>query len=349
MQLLKMESEEKSLVESSQVSIKNFFRTRGLYLFVALVACISVILLLRLVYVLVIKIIPDYRSEYRPFYIRALDLFFKFSAFVLAILALVFVFYSAEDWVLLSLTIIFLIGLGWTVKHSIPRLWQQSRLMLNIGSVREGERIIYHGVPWLVKNINVFCRLENPWLEMSIRLPIEELTGQISRPVKTGEPWFACKKNDWVILSDGIRGKMISISHEMVELIQRGGARKIYQTQDFLGLSPLNLSTNFRLKVLFSIGYAHQKEITREILEKLHDHIMHKVEEEGFADDLLSLKVEFAQAGASSLDLAIIADFDGKSAPMYGRLGRAIQRWCVDACSINGWEIPFPQLTVHKG
>ena len=58
--------------------------------------------------------------------------------------------------------------------------------------------------------------------------------------------------------------------------------------------------------------------------------------------------VEFAQAAASSLDVVVIADFKGEMAPLYNRLSRSIQRWCVDACTQNNWEIPFPQLTIHR-
>lgn len=58
--------------------------------------------------------------------------------------------------------------------------------------------------------------------------------------------------------------------------------------------------------------------------------------------------LEFAEAGASSLDLVVIADFKGSQAPIYNRLKRSIQRWCVDAASQYNWDIPFPQLTVHR-
>jgi hypothetical protein len=43
----------------------------------------------------------------------------------------------------------------------------------------------------------------------------------------------------------------------------------------------------------------------------------------------------------------VIADFKGELGDLYNRLRRAIQRCCVDACSEYGWEIPFPQLTLH--
>jgi hypothetical protein len=56
--------------------------------------------------------------------------------------------------------------------------------------------------------------------------------------------------------------------------------------------------------------------------------------------------VEFAVANSSSLDLVVIADFDGALGDLYNRLRRAIQRWCVDACTENGWEIPFPQMSL---
>ena len=348
MQLSELESEEQSLIESSQASIKNFFKNRGLFLFIALVSCISIVLLIRFAYLSVVKYIPGYTAQYRPFHLRALDLLFRVMTFLAALLVVILVFYLFEDWVLLSLAIIFLMGLGWAAKHTLPRFWHQSRLMLNIGAVREGERVVYEGVPWLVKRINMYSLFENPDLGQSLRLPIAALMDLTSRPFQRHEPWFPCRKNDWVILSDGTRGCVTSLSHEMVELVLRGGAKKVYQTEDFLGMAPMNLSVNFRLKIGFGISYNLQAQATKEVLGVLDTYIRNQLEAEAYAESLLNLRVEFAAAGSSSLDLVVIADFDGKMAPLYNRISRAIQRWCTDACSLNNWEIPFPQLTVHK-
>jgi small-conductance mechanosensitive channel len=134
----------------------------------------------------------------------------------------------------------------------------------------------------------------------------------------------------------------------MVEMVLRGGAKKVYQTSDFLGMCPLNLSVNFRLKIVFGISYDLQSVATSRVLEILDAHIRERLTEENYEESLLNLRVEFAQAGSSSLDMVVIADFDGKMAPLYNRISRAIQRWCTDACTANDWEIPFPQLTVHK-
>ena len=348
MQLSELESEEQSLIESSQASIKNFFKNRGLFLFIALVSCIGIVLLIRFAYLSVVKYIPGYTAQYRPFHLRALDLLFRVMTFLAALLVVILVFYLFEDWVLLSLAIIFLMGLGWAAKHTLPRFWDQSRLMLNIGAVREGERVVYEGVPWLVKRINMYSLFENPDLGQSLRLPIAALMDLTSRPFQRHEPWFPCRKNDWVILSDETRGCVTSLSHEMVELVLRGGAKKVYQTPDFLGMTPMNLSVNFRLKIGFGISYNLQAQATKEVLDILEAHIRNQLEAEAYAESLLNLRVEFAAAGSSSLDLVVIADFDGKMAPLYNRISRAIQRWCTDACSRNNWEIPFPQLTVHK-
>ena len=348
MQLAELESEEKSILEASQKSIKQFFKTRGLFLFVALIACIGIVLLLRVAYLFLIKHIPGYQSVYRPFHLRVIDLLYRVVSVLAALFAVILVFYLFEDWVLLSLAIVFLLGLAWAVKNTVPRFVNQSRLILNIGAVREGERVVYKDVPWLVKKINFYSVLENPDLGQTLRVPIEALMDLISRPFHKHEPWFPCRKNDWVILSDGTRGGVTSLSHEMVELVLRGGAKKVYQTADFLEMNPMNLSVNFRLKIGFGISYNLQSLATNRVLEILDAHIRERLAAEDYEKNLLNLRVEFAQAGSSSLDLVVIADFDGKMAPLYNRISRAIQRWCTDACTANDWEIPFPQLTVHK-
>jgi len=348
LQLEDMEREETSLIESAGESAKRFFKTRGMFLFIAVIACIAVVLFLRITYRFFIRMIPGYNADYRPFHIRVVQLAYRIFTLLFTLMAVIMVFYLFEDWVLLSLAIVFLMGLGWAVKNTLPGFVHQSRLMLNIAAVREGERMMYEGVPWLVKQINVYSTLENPDLGIKLRLPIKSLMDKTSRPFHPSESWFPCRKNDWVILSDGVRGCVTSLSHEMVELVQRGGARKIYQAADFLSLSPLNLSMNFRIKVPFGISYTLQASATKEVPGQLSAHIEAQIEAEGYKEDLLNLRVEFANAGASSLDLMVIADFTGKMAPLYNRLNRAIQRWCVDAATRYDWEIPFPQLTVHK-
>jgi hypothetical protein len=348
LKLEQLESSESTLAEASQSYLKSFFQQRGFYLTQALLAVMGVLLLSRLIYQAMVKLIPGYRKEHRSFQIRLLDLLHRIITILLAIAGPMVVFYVVEDWVLFSLGILLLIGIGLTLRHALPRYWQVVQLFLNIGSVREGERIDLDGLPWRVREINFFSQLENPTADLRQRVRIDDLVDLKSRPSHLGDPWFPCKTGDWVLLSDGFRGKATGISQELVELIERGGARRTYTTADFLAHSPLNLSRNFRLKETIGITYAQQRDSVGSIPNTLKAHVEQRAIEEGYGDALLSLRVEFQEANTSSLDIVVIADFDGELADLYNRLRRALQRWCVEACTENGWEIPFTQLTLHQ-
>jgi hypothetical protein len=348
LQLEKLEASEASLAEASQSYLKTFFQQRGLYLGQALLAVIVVLLLSRLSYRLMVRLIPGYRAEHRSFQLRLTDLLHRVFTVMLAIIGPMVVFYVVEDWVLFSLGILLLLGIGLTLRQALPRYWQQVQLFLNVGSVREGERIDLDGLPWRVKYINIFSLLENPVAGLIQRVRIDDLVDLKSRPLQKGEPWFPCVQGDWVQLNDGMRGKVIGISQELVQLVARGGAHRTYTTADFLGQSPFNLSRNFRLKETIGISYDLQRESVSSIPELLRSHVEKRAGEEGYGEQLLNLRVEFERANTSSLDLVVIADFDGELADLYNRLRRAIQRWCVEACNEYHWEIPFTQLTLHQ-
>ncbi len=326
-----------------------FFKSRGKNIIIALLTFAGVFLIFRLFDRAFRKIHPAFKSKERPFYIRLIEVVLLFMTITMATFASLFTLYISGDWFLLSIAIIFIFGALWTARAGFTRYYEQVKLMLNLGSVRENERIIHKGVPWSVESLQLFSKLKNPALSPStIRLPIKELTDRVSRPCSDNEPWFPCRIDDWVILSDGIRGKVISQSPDMVELVQRGGAIVTYQTADFLGLNPKNLSRNFRIKSVFGIDYAHQSECTGAILKQAKEFILSKIEEDGYDKHVLNINVEFESAGASALNLVIIADFSGDIAELYGRLIRALQRYSVDACNNFGWNIPFNQLVIHK-
>ena len=347
-QLNKIEESEASLAEASQSYLKSFFQKRGLYLTIALLVVAGVLLASRLAYRAMVHLVPGYRAEHRSFRLRLLDLVHRVLTALLVILGPMVVFYVAEDWVLFSLGILLLLGIALTLRTALPRYWKQMQLFLNVGSVREGERIELDGLPWLVRRINFYSDLENPAAEIRQRVPIDDLVDLKSRPFKRDDPWFPCLRGDWVLLGDGMRGKVTGISQELVQLVARGGAHRTYQTADFLSLSPLNLSRNFRLKETIGISYNLQRESVSSIPPLLHAHIEQRAADEGYGDKLLNLRVEFERANTSSLDLVVIADFDGALGDLYSRLGRSLQRWCVEACNVHGWEIPFTQLVLHQ-
>ncbi|MCU7930838.1 MAG: hypothetical protein KZQ90_08560 [Candidatus Thiodiazotropha sp. (ex Codakia rugifera)] len=346
LQLDELLAAEVSITDASQNYLKNFFQRRGLYLIEALLVVTVIILLSRFSHKAMRRLMPGFKKKHRSFRIRLLELIHRIVTTLLVILGPMVVFYVVEDWVLFSLSILLLLGMAWALRQALPRYWHQIQLFLNIGSVREGERILMDGLPWRVEQINVFSTLENPEAGIKQRVPIDDLVDLKSRPCDLDEPWFPCKKSDWVILSDGVRAKVTGISPELVQLVERGGAQLTYQTGDFLAASPRNLSTNFRIKEVIGVSYSLQKESTGTIPDVLHRYIQQRAELEGYGEQLLSLRVELSLANSSSLDIVVIADFKGELGDLYNRLRRAIQRWSVDACTENGWEIPFPQVTV---
>ncbi len=52
--------------------------------------------------------------------------------------------------------------------------------------------------------------------------------------------------------------------------------------------------------------------------------------------------------GASSLDVITIGKFRGGAASEYTEIRWKLQQLALEVCNENGWEIPFPQLTVSS-
>lgn len=348
LQLDKLVAREVSLSEASQSYFKEFFQKRGLYIIIAFTVVGAVLFLSRMAANGMRRVFPGFRAKHRSFRVRLIQLVHQVLSFMLAIIGPMVVFYIVEDWVLFSLGILVLFAAAWTIRTALPRYWSQMQLFLNIGAVREGERLEIDGLPWLVNQINFYIELVNPTSGLQLRIPIDDLVGLSSRPTKPHEPWFPCKHGDWVILSDERRGRVIGISKEMVQMVERGGALRTYLMGDFLNLAPHNISTSFRLKEIVGFSYDMQSTIAKAAPAALEKFIRERIEEEGYSETVLNIRVEFNYAGASSLDIAVIIDFSGEAAELYGRLKRTIQRWCVEASSTFNWDIPYPQMTVHK-
>jgi hypothetical protein len=280
---------------------------------------------------------------------RISDLLAIMVAVVVAVLGVLLVFYTRGDWLLLTLAVVLLIGAAWAGKTALPPYVQQVRMLLNLGSVREGERVVYHGLPWKVSAIGFFTRFTNPNLQGGVlRIPIRDLMDMTSREPDPKEPWFPTEADDWAILSDGTYGKVITQTPEQVVFLRLGGSMKTFPTADFLALSPEKLSRGFRISSTFGIDYKHQPDAVGSIPGVLQHALTTALVGEFGREAVRSIQVEFSTAGASSLDYDIIADFDGVLASKHRALQRRIQTICLDTCNVNGWVIPFTQITVHQ-
>lgn len=348
-QIEEREQNSPSTWEAVSGAIANFWRSKGLNLVIAILAAVAAFVLVRKIYAQVKRVSPVHRKKMNGLAARGTDLLAGALAGILALTAAVVVFYLRGDWLLLALSIIFVIGVLWASKRAIPPYIEQIRMILNIGSVRQGERLVYEGVPWRVDRMNFFCDFSNPDLEGgSLRLPVRDVMPLHSREAHPKEPWFPTRCDDWVILADETYGKVIQQTPEQVVVLRLGGSRRTYPTISFLSEHPENLSHGFRVSTAFGIDYDLQAISTTVVPDEFRSRIEEALFKFTDHSNVRSVKVEFSSAGASSLDYAILADFSGELASRVNVLRRLIQKTCIDVCNDQGWGIPFTQITVHQ-
>ncbi|MCB9915872.1 MAG: hypothetical protein H6828_12140 [Planctomycetes bacterium] len=340
-------AQRKSVLDSTRGVLADFFRARGLHLLLSVAVFFAVLLLLRGLYRLVMRALRRRGGGERKFYARLVDVLYFGLSGLAALGGALIVLYSAGDWAMLGVAILALLGLAWASKAAIPLFFEQIRLLLNLGAVKEGERLIYDGLPWRVARLSMGVLLVNPELSGGRRrVPLRDMTSLRSRPSAKDEPWFPTQSGDWVLYGERL-AKVVDQTPEHVRLEFLGGSGASVPSTDFLGAGAERLSGGFRVKHRFGIDYAHQATCTTEVPTRLRAHVFDGLRALLPDGGLRHLKVEFLEAGASSLDYALLADFEGQVAPRYNELERALQRLAVDACNAEGWGIPFSQVTVH--
>ena len=338
-----------SVVKLLTSLLSNFWKNRGLSLLLALIALIVVWYGTLAIYLRLRVYSPVHRQQNDSFTTRLLDVLAKFVAFFAGIFAAVIVLYVRNDWLLLTAMLILLFGLIWASRTALPPYFEQIRLILNLGTGRQGERVIINGLPWRVDTLNFFCVLRNPDLTGGVlRLPAKTMLTYHSRPTMPKEPWFPSHENDWVKLDDGVFGKIVQQTPDQVVMVKLGGSYKTYVTSAYLAKNPENITPQYRVSTVFGLDYQYQKLATTTVPAIIRDTIFKLLVERYEKENIKSVNVEFASASASSLDFQISADVDGSLASQHDVIKRLLQRGAVDAANENEWVIPFPQLTLHK-
>ncbi|HRW48472.1 MAG TPA: hypothetical protein P5333_13185 [Caldilinea sp.] len=278
----------------------------------------------------------------------AIALGFRGLTLILALLIATLILYARGDWVVLGLLVLLVVGLVWGLRQSLPRYLQEIRILLNMGSVREGERVVYNGIPWKITSLNLYSTWHNPLLRGGfLRLPLDKMVNLQSRPHAPEEPWFPSQENDIVILDGDIYSKVLLQTPEVVQL-QVGGATTTYTVANYFGKNPRNLSRDgFAVPVVVGLDYQHQDEILTNIVPVLRSYLEEQLKEQPFHPYLTTLLVEFNEAASSSLNLLLVVVCTGAGAEHYWSIRRFLQRATVSACNQYGWTIPFDQLTVR--
>jgi hypothetical protein len=345
-QLKQREEGKQSMMEQSGNAAKNFIRTLGLDLLLGITAFGGVFFGMRYLQAALQKIRPG-KKKGRSFSSRLSILIWTLLSVLLAVGAMLGTFNASGNIFLVSLTMIFLIGVAWAGMKTLPAFIEQIRMMLNIGAVREDEVLVWDGLTWKVNNISFRAELVNPRLNGGvITIPTPLLVGQVSRPIGDKEEIFPSKEGDWVVLEDGTFGRIAYQTPTSVQVVQLGGAQKGYTTQEYLTQDPTVLSTGFRKEIFFDLDYRHLPEITSAIPEKVTSHL-ESVLSERLGDEFTHVGVQLAEAAESSLRLGIVVDCKGGAAKDWPFISMWVQSSMVDLSAKEGWSIPFPQLQVH--
>ena len=341
-----LESSE-SIWDAATRTIKDFFKHRGLNLLITMAIFFVLWFLLTKLRVYIVGEKSFFNIA--PWTRKLLVTVYSVLVLMLCVVSSLVALYFLNDWLLLSVIILFMVGVFWASRQFIPQLFQEMRLALNLGTVKEKERLIWNDVPWEVANLGLQATLVNPYLEGGqLQLPLRELIGKYSRPLVEDEPWFPTQTGDWVILSDGTYGQAEQQTLEQVVLRLKGNTLKFYSTPEFLGKTPMNLSKGFRYDIEFGLDYGVQSRICDEIPKLFEKGLWTHLEQHYQKDspDFTYTKVSFDNAGSSALNLKVIVDVEGRCAERYEEIQRDIQSTLVRICNENNLVIPFNQLTV---
>ena len=331
----------KNLSEHLHELMQLFFKSRGRNLIIAFLIFALTWFLMHQLQVKIHQTKP-FKKHPRSVYLRTFDLIYFLSTFICSLVSLLVVLYLCGDWFLLSLFIIFVVGIAWASNHALPRYWKQARIILNLGPVREGEMVVYQGISYKVSKLNLASELTNEKLDGGkIQLPLKDLIDMRSRPISQKEFWFPTKNNDWILLPDEYIGQVIIQTPEFVRIKLLGGQQITYTTAEFLRLSPCNLSDGFRMIAQLHFDEKHQGLLINTIIQRLTDSVKSEIGNNPFNKWLKSVKTLLTGVGPFAFQLKVIAAFNGEACSYYEDIQNLIYSTCIQTCNDNHWKISF--------
>ena len=340
---------DQSLSESIYSALIKFAKGRGLTIVMAIAVAWIIWFCVRLLLKIYQHTLLDKRQKGSQTRYRVAKYSVQAMTFSLILIGVFIVFYERHDVLLLGLLILLIVGFVLNAKQLLPRYVKEARLLLNLGAVREGERVIYKDLPYRVESINLYTVFNNPELNGALRIPLAELTKMTSRPV-TNDSWFPTSVGDVVFLGSNNLLEVLSQNPDTVELKKRGGELLSIPTAQFYTMSMTNLTRlgSFGVTSCFGVDYIHQKISTIEIPTDLKHAVSAAIKDSNLADALQEVRVELAEAANSSINYWVFVTMHSTVAFSYFRVQRIIQSACIETCGRRGWTIPFPHISLVR-
>lgn len=336
-------SADESWLDSLRGSTSAFLSTKGKNILFATLAFVLTLLLA----LGARRRLLEQRSQRMRWLRKSLGALYGGLAFALATIASLVTFYVLHDVLLFTVTLLALSLLAWSFRHLGPRYVSELRLVLNLGTVREGERVVWQGLPWRVDKLGLRSTLVNEELQGGpMHVAASELIGKHSREVVPGEPWFPTAVGDWVKLKDGLLGQVVVQTPEQVVVREVGFAPVTYATVAFLANRPQNLSGGFLTYFRVALDQRLMANLETEVIPALRAGLTEALAEQLSGDDpaMRWFSVDYDRADEGALLLIVQAELAGREAGRMFKRGRELRLAILQVCRREGWPIAQNRL-----
>jgi hypothetical protein len=314
------------------LQVKHFVFIRGTNILLALLVFMVIFFGLRTAYAYFMKVIAVRKYQRLSFMLRVLDVAHEGGALLLGLSAALLVLYARGDWLLGGLSLLALGGLLMTAKTGIARHLEQLQFLLNLGQVREGERVIIAGVPWRVGTIYMFTQLTNPAMPgASLRLPLQTLAAMTSRPSKLGEAWFPCEIGSWILVNGSTLAQVTDITPEHVVISYQGGLKRWIPMATFITMDTASLSGGFSRSITLDYHVSDESMKAVDVVKHLKTVIRECLFRSIRSEELRDLKVELQNSQGATHVYEVTALFTAALAPQYQSLQALLQHAAAEA------------------
>lgn len=273
---------------------------------------------------------------------RLILLLYEIFSFITAFVVMLMILHSSGNMVLFGFAILIILAMAISFRNSIPAYFKRLRTFLNMGLAREGERVMYQGIPWEIEHINLYSVfLYNPLLDNGrIRLTIDLLENMISRDAAHYEAYYPTKVGDTVII-DSIFAKIVRQTPETIFLDHYGTAIE-YGTEEFVSRKPHNITTGFLASTKFTLDRSHRSSDIDNIIERLKQSIEREIaKDSNFEKHVLSVGANYREIDAfGDLVFGMSISIGPNAVEYYYSTSRLLQRAALNAAESENWKLP---------